>query len=242
MPPQAGIALRKIWLTMDIATNAKRVGLMHNEKFWTDEDLWMATMVFIKLDMRLTDPVDGNGEVGLARLLWGQRSLTTMWRFLKGEIWTSRLEVLRAWVAHCWRPSPVNRDCTLLGLAPEEVGAGELEGWGVGRKVGDEYGDKMLRVDQLVAQETVRRDMHLEREVMTMFLWGWVDPETGNNLPIPAKEEENPDEQWSDSTCSDDDDIDGMEDVEGNRDDVPEVDSDGENSGAPQIAFDYGLI
>lgn len=243
LPARASVALKKLWLTMDIATNAKRIGLMHNTRFWTADDLYLAAMFFVKLDMRFTDPVDGDGETALRELLLGQRSLTSVWKCLRGEELTSRLQVLQMWVRYSWQPSEGKRGMSVLGVPAGEVGRGELEGWGM---AGDKAGkrERLLRVDQLVMMESVRRGMRLEKEVMEMMLWGYIDLKTGENVKVEEVEEVEEEESiWS--GCSD-------EEVEDHEMEDSGVGGEGGEgaaqavaaglNGPPQVAVDMGLI
>ena len=85
LPRGVTLAIKKIWFTIDISDNCRRIGLLHNAKFWTNKDLFLATMFFLKLDMRLTHPSTGNGEIGLRKMLLAQRSLSTLAKVLRRE-------------------------------------------------------------------------------------------------------------------------------------------------------------
>ena len=78
---------------------------MHNESYWTDNDLYNIQLLTIKLDMRFNDPIEGPGDDGLRKLMLGQRGLTPLCHLLKRTRFIDNLE----------------------------VGRGHLEGWGVGK-------------------------------------------------------------------------------------------------------------
>ncbi|KAI9707776.1 MAG: hypothetical protein M1836_000738 [Candelina mexicana] len=185
LPKRASLTFKKIWFIMDIAANATRIALMHNREFWTDLDLHVATHIFIKLDMRFTDPVDGDGETTLRRMMLGQRSLTTLWKALKRTVLHTQLEVLQMYVRWKYKPLPHLRNYSILGVPAHEVGRGDREGWGRGRNL-------MLRPDDLVMREAARRDLDVDTGMVEMMIWGYVDLETFEDIPIqePVKEGE----------------------------------------------------
>ncbi|KAI9858854.1 MAG: hypothetical protein M1824_004019 [Vezdaea acicularis] len=94
LPPRASLVLKKVWMALDIGTNAKRIGLFHNPALWSDEDLYIATMFFIKLDMRLSDPVDGCGESTFRKMMMGQRSLSILCTCLNAGGRLRQLDIL----------------------------------------------------------------------------------------------------------------------------------------------------
>ena len=177
LPKRASSVLKKVWVTMDLSDNARRIGLLHNKAFWTNKDLFVATMFFIKLDMQFTDPVDGNGEVSLRKLLLAQRSLSTLLAVLKRKEVANELELLQMYVRWKYRPAPEHRGLSILGVPPEQVGKGQLEGWGLGTK-------KMLRPDELVMRESVRRRLDFQKQYMDMMVWGYVDNMTFEDIPV----------------------------------------------------------
>ncbi|KAI9794512.1 MAG: hypothetical protein M1833_000372 [Piccolia ochrophora] len=168
LPNRTSLTLKRLWLTMDVPSNAKRIGLFHNESFWTDEDLYVATMFFFKLDMCLNDPVDGHGETTLRRLLLGQSSLTPLWQILRRTALTTRLEILRLYVRYSWVPAEPNRGMSVLGVPANEVGKGCMERRGKGDQ-------RLLRVDELVMRESERRSLGMEEYYIYMLLYGFID-------------------------------------------------------------------
>lgn len=171
LPAGSSLAVKKIWFTMDISDNFRRVGLMHNRAFWKDEDLYLATEFVIKLDMRLTHPVTGTGDTGMRKMLLGQRSLSTLWRVLKREEMQTQLDVLRMIVRWNYEPQRL-WNVPIMGVPPEEVGALQWEGWGArGRH------QLMMQVDQLVMREGIKRRLKLQECYLDMLLDGFVDKE-----------------------------------------------------------------
>jgi len=178
LPRRSSLTLKKIWLTMDMATNTSRIGFMHNREFWTDDDLYVATIFSIKLDMRLTDPVDGDGETSLRHMLLAQRSLTSLWRALKRTGMLTQLEMLQMYVRWSYKPAPEHRGMSIVGVPANEVGKGQNEGWGRGSA-------RLLRPDDLVMREGIRRGLDIHKRYMDMLVWGYIDPQTFEEIPIP---------------------------------------------------------
>ena len=92
MPRGMTLVLKKVWFTIDLSDNARRTAMMHNTTFWSNRDLFLATMFFLKLNMRLTHPATGNGELSLRTLLLGQRSLSTLSKVLRREEMRTQLD------------------------------------------------------------------------------------------------------------------------------------------------------
>lgn len=176
LPRRARLVLKKMWFTMDLGDNARRIGLIHNKTFWTNKDLFIATMFFIKLDMRFTDPIDGNGEMSLRKLLLAQRSLSILLAVLKRKEMVNELEMLQMYVRWKYNPAPEHRGMSILGVPPDQIGRGQLEGWGLGTK-------KLLRPDELVMRESVRRRLDFHKRYMDMMVWGYIHSKTLEDIP-----------------------------------------------------------
>ncbi|MCJ1335886.1 hypothetical protein MMC09_001160 [Bachmanniomyces sp. S44760] len=175
MPQRGSLAIRKIWFVMDISDCARRIALFKNETFWENRDLFSAQMFFIKLDMYLTDPVDGNGETSLRKMLLAQRSLSTLWKAMKREILTTQVEAFGMYVAWKFHPPAGHRGMAIAGVHGNHVGRGQIEGWGAGKR-------KLLRPDELVLREGIRRSIGIEDCYLDMMLWGYVNQKTFQNI------------------------------------------------------------
>ena len=203
LPESASLTLKKIWFTIDIGDNARRVGVMHNTKFWTDKDIYVATMFFIKLDMRLTDPVTGTGELGMRKMLLGQRSLSTLLRVLKREEMLTQIDVLKMMVLWNYRPAPHLAHLSIMDVPPHQIGKLQYEGWGnSGSRV------LMMQIDELVMRESVRRSLDLHKKYVDMILFGYVDPETFEDrwhteINLQQEEEEEEEEDRDDKQDED---------------------------------------
>ena len=200
MPKRMTLVLKKIWFTMDISNNTRRLGMVHNRRIWTNKDLFLATMFFIKLDMRLTHPVTGNGEVRLRSLLLGQRSLSTLAKVLRREEMRNQLEMLRMIVRYSYERDRF-RNQPIMGIPPHQIGRLQYEGWGLAPV-------KLFQIDELVMMEAARRGINMEVHYVNMMLLGFIDKKTWsdvrNAMPQPAKGEAQEEEE-SESDSEDDD-------------------------------------
>ncbi|MCJ1369844.1 hypothetical protein MMC20_001056 [Loxospora ochrophaea] len=195
LPKGASLALKKIWFTMDISDNARRIGLLHNRKFWTNTDLLLATMFFIKLDMRLTDPIDGSAETGIRKMLLAQRSLSTMWKILRREEMLNQLDMMQMFVRWKYEPAPHRRGMSVAGVHPQEIGRGQFEGWGYGSQ-------KVLRPDELIMREAVKRKIDLHSRYLDMMIWGYIDKKTGEDIYVQDKLDGEDEDEDSTETSS----------------------------------------
>ena len=179
LPKGATRALKKLWFMMDISDNARRIGLMHNEEFWTKKDLFLITMFFLKLDMRLTNPTFGNGETRMRKLLLGQRSLSVLARVLRRTHLTNSMDLIRMMVRFDHSPQQRLRpDETVFGLPPWEVGSLAREGWDKSREL-------FVPLDDLVMGEGIRRRLKLQNHYVSMMLWGYINKRTFEDIMTP---------------------------------------------------------
>ncbi|MCJ1227721.1 hypothetical protein MMC12_004379 [Toensbergia leucococca] len=208
LPKRASLVLKKIWFTMDISDNARRIGFMHNKVYWEDKDLFIATMFFLKLDMRLTDPISGGGENNIRKMLLAQRTLSTLWKVLNREMLLNQLDVWRMFVRWRYQP-PRHHGMSILGVPAQEVGKGIIEGWGSGSQ-------KILRPDELVMREGIRRNLNLHTKFLDMMIWGYVDKYTFEDIWVTAPPtEENELTEGSETAESGDSDENGSNEGEG---------------------------
>ncbi|KAK2869684.1 hypothetical protein FQN49_003116 [Arthroderma sp. PD_2] len=181
VPDMCGAVLKKIWLLMDIPDNIRRIGLVQNPSVFTDLDLFFATMFFVKLDMRFTDPVTGSGKDGMRRLLMAQPGLTMLWKTLKRTALANKLDVVKLFVRWKYRPRPGEENQAILGIPPNEIGKMQYEAWG-----SKQSRVVLQRPDELILKESIRRQLNLQAYYTDIFLWGYINPATKENYP--AKE------------------------------------------------------
>lgn len=175
MPKRASLVIKKIWFTIDIGDNLHRVGIIHNREFWADEDLYLATMFFIKLDLRFTHPITGNGERRMRNMLLGQRSLSTLLRVLKRQEMLSQLDLLRMIVEWNYRPALRHARMSILGVPPQKIGKLQYEGWG-------KTGHLFIQIDQLVMREVIRRGLDFDDQHLDMVVYGYVNKKTCEDI------------------------------------------------------------
>ena len=182
LPANMSLVLKKIWFLMDMPDNARRIGTIHNEQLWSNDDLLMATMFFIKLDMRCTDPMDGGMRPVVRKLLMAQPSLSTTEAALHRTQLRDMYDFTQLYVE--WRmrvmQNPTN-DKSLFGMPVHEAGRLQYEG-----RVADPSRPLLLRPDQLVMKEGIRRDLRLDRWYLDMLLWGYIDEDTGEDVYPPS--------------------------------------------------------
>ncbi|CAD6443474.1 e030a68a-cef0-4ac0-8a83-90d4b89836fd [Sclerotinia trifoliorum] len=182
-PPDTNKSLKKVWFLMDISTTLDRVRLMHNREFFTDQDLYNIQLFIVKLDMRFNDPTDGPGSDMLRKLMLGQRGLSPLWRLLTRTGFRDLYELHSYSVRYSYTPMIQVEDLQegMFGVPAQEIGRAHLEGWGRGTM-------HLMRIDELVMREAARRELGFKEHIFMMFLWGYVDPLTGENLS-PSSEE-----------------------------------------------------
>ncbi|CAD0090050.1 unnamed protein product [Aureobasidium vineae] len=188
---------QRMWFLLDIPVNGPRISLIHNTVFFPKEVLAVLQLFFIKLDMLYTDPIHWyGGECSMRELLLAERSLSTLWNYLRGADGTSKLDTLRLWIRHRYiRPAPA-RPMTKLqyeqyeakakmpicGVPAALVGRWGYECWGLGEV-------RLFRPDQLVIREAVRRRMGLQRMFLSYLSYGYLDGEL-NALPTVVEAED----------------------------------------------------
>ncbi|KAF2140261.1 uncharacterized protein K452DRAFT_212356, partial [Aplosporella prunicola CBS 121167] len=178
-PPFIPIVIMKIWALLDHGWNGPRVALVHDETLFPDAILLVGLMFFIKLDMRFSDPVKGNGETSIRRLMLAQRSLTVLNQVLRRQCLTSRLEMLQMMVRHDHKPLIANtKKLPIMGVPAELVGGLSREGWGTGK-------NRLLRPDELILRECVRRKLAVHRAFADYMVWGYTDYNTMKEVGVP---------------------------------------------------------
>jgi hypothetical protein len=187
-PKGMSMSLKKMWLLMDLSTTRQRVMFMHSRHFFTDMDLYNIQLFIVKLDMRFNDPIDGPAEDDIRKLMLGQRGLTPLRNLLRRKTFTTYEEIIRCQIRYQWNLRPQDRGWPVFGIKPAEVGIGHLEGWGQGNI-------HLLRPDELVVREAVKRGVDLKNHIMLMMLWGHVDLKTGENTPATEEEKYMSDEE-----------------------------------------------
>jgi len=181
--PNTSMTLKKLWLIMDIPTSSARAVTIRNRAFFSDKDLVRAQVFFTKLDMLFNDPLIGPGSSYLTRLMLGQRSLSTLWAFLRRKAYTSKLDIRQLKLRYDVGVTPdvLAYAQPVDGVSLHEMGVVHFEGWGVG-------GMHLLRPDELVPMEAARRQLELEMFARQFMMYGHVNISTGASL-VPSLDE-----------------------------------------------------
>lgn len=185
-PPTMHSTLLRLWLLMDISTTRQRRALLRNKGLWTDVDLYNAQFFFVKLGLHFNDPVYGPGSYDLLILMMGQKGLYPLWQLLMRKQYTSLPEILKLAVRYSWVLTSGHWTSDFFtgdihGVPFHECGVGHCEGWGLG----DQH---LMRPDELVPMEAVRRGLDLDNHIRYMMVWGYFDHKTGENL-VPTEDE-----------------------------------------------------
>lgn len=185
-PPRASLVLKKIWFVMDIPDNGRRISLFHNRSFWADADLYLATMIFIRLDMFFNDPLEDNGSGTLRGLMMAQSSLTVLRDVLQGKKLRSMNELLAMYTE--WRfddrfvTTRVSE--TVFGVPRLMVGRLLKENYNEEIE-GDPEDQLIMRPDQLVEKEAMKRKFPVWEHYCDMMLWGFADRDTFEDV-VPS--------------------------------------------------------
>ncbi|KAH9882676.1 hypothetical protein J1614_000912 [Plenodomus biglobosus] len=184
VPVGAAAALMKFWTVMERKSTLLRVSFLRDRDIWSDADLLVIQLLLVKLDMRFSHPVLGNGAGGLAHMLLTQRSLVPLWKVLNGKMDMTYDDatdmVVRTYLStdldtdtHGWLD-----DETENGVPAEESELLSREGWELG-------GRKMESVVDMVIIESIERGLNVQQYYLDFVLYGFTDQETGRNLPLP---------------------------------------------------------
>ncbi|KAF3760143.1 hypothetical protein M406DRAFT_238095, partial [Cryphonectria parasitica EP155] len=186
LPRTMHITLKKMWMLMDMATNALRRAFIHNTELWTERDLYNAQMFYVKLQMRFNEPIFGPGSRALVDTFLGARQgFTPLWQLLRRKKYTQPEEVIQQRLRYFVKPDVIQHYLVLgeafFGVHPSDLGEEHREGWGAGYL-------HLMRPDELVVEECVRRQLDMKRHLIHMVFWGHVDWRRRRNL-VPTEEE-----------------------------------------------------
>ncbi|EEP79063.1 predicted protein [Uncinocarpus reesii 1704] len=183
LPEQCESVMKKIWFVMDIPDSTRRIGTIQNREIFTDADIFFATLLFVKMDMRFTDPVTGSGRDGMRRMLLSQPSLSAFWKTLKRTALTSKMDAVKMFVRWKWQPPARLTGQPIFDIPAHEIGIMQFEGWGrTGSRV------CLQRPDDIILKESIHRRLNLQAHYTDMFLWGYVNPRSLQDIPpIPER-------------------------------------------------------
>ncbi|KAL8783222.1 MAG: hypothetical protein Q9213_004786 [Squamulea squamosa] len=178
LPAATTLTIKKIWFFMDLSTNKLRDAIIRNTDYWTEEDLYLAHLFLMKLDMLFTCPLTGEADLGLRKMLLGQRSLSTLLRVLRREEMRNSYEMMKMIVAWNYRRNDqqIQLNQSIFGIPPNRIGMLQYEGWG------RNPGALFHQIDELVTWESVRRGLDMPSHYLDMVLYGFVDKRTGLDI------------------------------------------------------------
>ncbi|KAG6269842.1 hypothetical protein E4U49_006042 [Claviceps purpurea] len=179
MPKSMHHTLLQLWLLMDIPTTVQRQALLRNTDIWTDQQLYNAQLLFVKLSLMFNSSIYGPLSNELLHLSLGEKGLYPLWQLLMRKRFTTLPEVL-AWKVR-YSGVTVPSDAAVYGVPAYEVGIGHMEGWGLGNM-------HLQRPDELIPNEAVARGLELDEHIMYMMLWGTIDFATAENI-VPTEED-----------------------------------------------------
>lgn len=185
VPRKMEEVLCKFWVLMEFRYSHLRLSFLQDKDIWTDADICLFHLFLVKLDMRFSDPILGNGTCSLSHLVLTQPSLTTLYKILTGKSKltydaTTRLLVLAYPTdsldldAFPWLDDEIDN-----GVDEEHLGILMKEGWA-------ETGTPMDSAVDMVITEGLRRELHVQRWLLDFVVYGHVD-RGGKGLPLVRK-------------------------------------------------------
>jgi len=162
-----------LWFTMAMPANAQRLGLLRSKHYWSDAVLRAAVLLMVKLDMAMTDPVDGSGVCELRHLMLSQRSLVPLLRLIIGNMSLLELHMYKVRWDYVVPTDLAPMGYSVLGVPAQHVGRGHLQyfGRGLGRA---------LTVNSGVMMEAERRGLKIHEDIVDMITAGF--REDTNNI------------------------------------------------------------
>lgn len=185
VPEQAFGVLCKFWSLMENNSTAVREAFLQDTAIWSDVEVQIFQLVLMKLDMRFSDPVPGNGVGDLSHLLLTQKGLQMLHKVLMGEKTLDYDKVVDMLVCTYLTEDldtdtfPLLDDEIENWIVEEEWGLLSREGWHMD-------GERMESPVDMVIMEGFRRDLNVQQYYLDFVLYGFVDKDR-NNVPTPRQ-------------------------------------------------------
>ncbi|KZM19091.1 uncharacterized protein EKO05_0010242 [Ascochyta rabiei] len=183
VPRAAEGVLAKFWCVMECCTAAVRGAFLRDTSIWSDGEILVFQLLLLKLDMRFSDPVLGNGIGELAHLLLTQKGLGLLYDVLRGRV-EMDYDVVTDIVVRTYLSEDLDTDThTWLddeldnGVPEEEWGLLCREGWHMN-------GERMESAVDMVIMEGMRRGLDVQKYYLEFVTYGFVDGD-GKNIPVP---------------------------------------------------------
>ena len=175
LPVGSTKVLKRLWFLMDFPDNDRRIGMIHNPRFWSTMELQMACLFFVKVDMRLNDPMNPRANLVSRGMLMAQRSLSVLDAVLRRTKLRNTAHLLRMYAEWRLRPDPQHPTDRVFGVEPRHLGRLACEGWKQGNP-------PLMAVDELVTVELLRRGLDLQFYLLDYVIYGNIDQETGKDI------------------------------------------------------------
>lgn len=183
VPRGCEAVLAKFWCVMECKTIMLRQAFLQDINIWSNQEILLFQLLLMKLDMRLSDPVLGNGIGELSHLLLTQKGLEMVYNVLTRQVkigYDTVTELLiRTYLngdldtnTHTWLDDELYN-----GVPEEEWGLLCKDGWHVD-------GKRMDSVVDMIISEGIRRGLDVQKYYLEFAVYGSVDL-TGCNVPVP---------------------------------------------------------
>lgn len=186
VPHQTHVVLMKFWVLMGTNTSRNRMHLIRDRSIWSDQDITFFFLFLMKLDMYFNHPVIGRGSTEMSHMLLTQKSLVPLVQVLTGS-WIVEWDYDQA-TQMLMTTFPYNelphdriawmRDESIHEIPERERGILMKEEW-------HPEGDRMDSPIELLTREAWDRCLDLEFDLPSFVIYGYIDEETGENIPVP---------------------------------------------------------
>ena len=186
VPEQAFGVLCKFWSLMEKNSTAVRRAFLQDTAVWSDVEVCIFQLLLVKLDMRLSDPVTGNGIGELSHMLLTQKGLQKLHERLMGE---TRFDYEKAIDMLVCTYLTEDLDTDTFPLLDDEIENGIVEEeWGLlSREEWNMDGERMESAVDMLIMEGFRRGLDVQQYYLDFVLYGFVDND-GNNVPTPRQQ------------------------------------------------------
>ncbi|OSS46929.1 hypothetical protein B5807_09073 [Epicoccum nigrum] len=185
VPERAFEVLCKFWCLMESKSTALREAYLQDTAIWSDVEVIIFQLVLVKLDMRFSDPVLGNGIGELSHLLLTDKGLGILHKLLMGKVKFDYDDVADT-VVCTYLPEDLDTD-TFPALIDELDSMIPEEEWGLLSKEGWHMdGERMESAVDMVITEGLRRGLNVQHFYLDFVIYGFVD-RYRNNVPVPRQ-------------------------------------------------------
>ncbi|KAJ4311819.1 hypothetical protein N0V94_007761 [Neodidymelliopsis sp. IMI 364377] len=163
---------------------AMREAFLQDVGIWGDADVFLFQLLLVKLDMRFSDPVLGNGIGELSHMLLTQKGLGMLYKVLTKQVkmdYDKATDILvRTYLSedldtdtHTWLDDELDN-----GVPEEEWGLLCREGWHM-------EGKRMDSAVDMIIMEGIRRELDVHKYYLEYVMYGCLDNHR-ENVPTPT--------------------------------------------------------